>query len=201
MTCLAMEDCVDPQLAKLALWGLQRTDAEGDLVNGSWEVLQFECRDPSDTVVRRPTLTWQSVASQIRRVGVPAGEVVAPEFTLVNLDTTFYTEPRPIDRTLDIIGYAVEVQISPVRFLWHWGDGESQTTHTPGQPYPSTEITHTYLRATDESASLSVSVDVTYSARYRVDGGGWLDIPESITVDGADTAMPVKQASAVLVQP
>jgi hypothetical protein len=87
---------------------------------------------------------------------------------LVNLETTFYAEPATVARSLDIIGYAVDV-------------------------------THTYVNATDESDPVAVRVDVTYTATYRVDGGPWMTIPESLTIRGTDTDLPVKEAAAVLV--
>jgi hypothetical protein len=140
------------------------------------------------------------VESAIRRVGVPAGRVSAPGYTLVNLDTTFYTEVHPIRRTLTIIGYTVDVEVVPTTFTWHWGDGEASTSDTAGGPYPSTDVTHTYTRHTPVGRPLSLSVDVGYAARYRVDGGAWSAIPDTIAVSGPATALPVRQASAVLVE-
>lgn len=137
--------------------------------------------------------------AEIRRVGVPGAEVHAPNYTLVNLDTSFYTDPEPINRGVTIIGYDVDVEVAPSAYTWHWGDGTTEATDLPGRPYPATDVTHTYSQATKDGGPLTLTVDVNYSARYRVDGGAWLDIPKSITVPGPATALPVKQASAVLV--
>jgi hypothetical protein len=46
---------------------------------------------------------------------------------------------------------------------------------------------------------LSLSVDVLYRASYRVNGTSWQEIPDTITIAGSASALPVKQASAVLV--
>jgi hypothetical protein len=144
-------------------------------------------------------LSWSDVLSAVRRVGVPAAAVQAPGYTLVNLETTFYTEPATIDRTLDIIGYRVDVQVEPSRFTWHWGDGSTSATDSPGRPYPATDVTHTYTSATNADDPARLRVDVTYTARYRVDGGPWLTIPETLTIPGAERRLPVKQAAAMLV--
>jgi hypothetical protein len=200
MSCSAMLACADPTVVLLSLWAIQRADATGNPAAGNWSVVQTECRDPADIGTVRRSLTWQDVVSALRRVGVPFGRVTAPGYTLVNLETTFYTEPQTITRTLSIIGYTVDVEATPSTFSWHWGDGESLTTETPGAPYPSTAVTHTYVRHTERRHPLEVSVDVGYTARYRVDGGAWLDIPETITVTGPATSLPVRQASAVLVE-
>ena len=148
---------------------------------------------------QRRALTTGDIISAVRRVGVPAAAVEAPRYTLVNLKTTLFTKPPSINRSLTIIGYNVDVEIRPASYQWQWGDGSSTTTSTPGKPYPSTEVTHTYVHATDKGETLELSVDVTYEARYRVDAGPWQTIPDVLTIPGASTSMPVKQASAVLV--
>jgi hypothetical protein len=184
----------------LALWEIQRTDAAGNPISGSWSIVDTQCRDPRDIGNLRRTLTWQDVVSAIRRVGIPAGEVTAPGYTLVNLETTFYTDVQPLTRTLSIIGYTVDVDITPTAYTWHWGQRETSTTHTPGAPYPSTDVTHTYLHHTADGRPASLSVDVEYTARYRVDGGSWIDILDTITITGPATTLPIRQASAVLVE-
>ena len=73
------------------------------------------------------------------------------------------------------------------------------TTETPGRPYPAGDLTHTYTHATRDHGALALSVDVTYTASYRVDGGAWTTIPDQITIPGPPTALPVRQASSVIV--
>ncbi len=175
----------------------------GDTVNGGGVSSASECRDPQQCSrgqrVSGRVLTTGDIISAVRRVGVPAASVEAPRYTLVNLKTTFFTKPPSINRNLTIIGYNVDVEIRPASYEWDWGDGSSTTTSTPGKPYPSTDVTHTYVHATDKDEALELSVDITYEARYRVDGGPWQTIPDVLTIPGASTSMPVKQASAVLV--
>jgi hypothetical protein len=178
----------------------QLTDATGAPVTRPWIFQTSECRDPLDIGQIRRTLTWQDIVSAIRRVGIPPGEVTAPGYTLVNLETTFYTDVQPFTRTLSIIGYTVDVAVTPTSYTWHWGRGETSTTDTPGSPYPSTDVTHTYLHHTAKGRPAGLSVDVEYAARYRVDGGAWIDVPDTITIAGPTTTLPVRQASAVLVE-
>jgi hypothetical protein len=200
MACSVMLDCPDSAQIRLTLWQRQVADEGGKPVQGTWSVVTTECRDPGDAGDVRRNITWQDVVSAIRKVGVPTAEVSAPGYTLVNLDTTFYTDPAQFTRTLSIIGYTVDVEVTPATYTWHWGQGETTTTDTPGRPYPSTDVTHTFVRHTPKGQPLSVSVDVGWVARYRVDGGAWINIPETITVPGPATTIPVRQASAVLVE-
>lgn len=201
LDCRAAHSCNNPQLISMSLYSMQLTNAAGERVQRGWHYLGSECRNPQDAgpTEQRRELTWTDVLSGIRQVGVPGGTVEAPNYTLVNLDTTFYTEPTAVDRNLVIIGYDVEVRLRPSTYTWNWGDGTSETTSTPGHPYPSTDVTHTYVHATPPNQSLLLSVDVTYTARYRVDGGEWQPIPQTLTIPGTPTGLPIKQASAVLV--
>ncbi len=148
--------------------------------------------------MRQRTLTWQTVLAAIRRVGVPASHVEAPAYTLVNLETTFWTRPQELTRSLTLVGFAVDVKVTPTAYTWHWGDGTSTRTQTPGHPYPSKAVTHTYARATHGGAMV-LRVDTTYTATYRVDGGAWQQIPDPLTITGPPTSLPVKEATAVLV--
>jgi hypothetical protein len=199
--CRSAHTCADPQLISMSLYAMEVTNGAGNPARGRWTYLGSECRKPSDAgPTQQPrVLTWTDVLSAIREIGVPAASIRGPDFTLVNLKTTFYTEPTTIDRPLSIIGYNVDVHVTPASYTWHWGDGTTETTDTPGRPYPSTDVTHTYVHATPPRQPLQMSVDVTYSARYQVDGGAWQTVPEALTIPGDPRALPVKQASAVLV--
>ena len=48
------------------------------------------------------------------------------------------TRPQTVDTSLQIIGYAVDVRIHPISYTWHWGDGSTLTTTTPGRPPTAT---------------------------------------------------------------
>jgi hypothetical protein len=185
----------------MSLYAMQVANAAGARVKGSWSYLGSQCQDPKMAgPTRQPrVLTWADVLAAIRQVGVPGADVHGPDYTLVNLRTSFYTNAPNIDRDLTIIGYNVSVHVEPSTYTWHWGDGSTERTDTPGHPYPSTNVTHTYVHATTDTQPLQVSVDVTYTARYRVSGGAWQAIPETLTITGQPRSLPIKQASAVLV--
>ncbi len=119
----------------------------------------------------------------------PAGK------TLVNFATIFYAEPEPFARTVQLLGQQVDIEATPSRFTWVHGDGSSDITTSPGAPYPSKDITYSYSKA---HTTVAPRVDVTYTARFRVNGGAWQDIPETVTVTGPPGNLRISEATAVL---
>ncbi|HSE10291.1 MAG TPA: hypothetical protein VLB29_16640 [Nocardioidaceae bacterium] len=115
--------------------------------------------------------------------------------TLVNFDTIFYTEAQPFNATVTLLGQQVDITAEPEQYTWHHGDGSSTATTSPGAPYPSKEITYRY---SDADTTVSPRVDVTYSARFRVNGGAWQDIDETVTIAGPEGSLRVSEARPVL---
>ena len=115
--------------------------------------------------------------------------------TLVNFATNFYTEREEFTRRVQLLGQRVQLRITPAQFTWHFDDGESTTTTSPGAPYPKLEITHDYLR----KGGVSPRVDTTYTAVFRVGGGGWQPVPGSVTIPGEAVDLEIVEASPLLV--
>ncbi len=115
--------------------------------------------------------------------------------TLVNFATNFYTENAPFTRTITLLGQRVDLRIRASGFGWRFGDGERLATSSPGSPYPRLEITHSY----QDSGAVRAAVDTTYSADWRVDGGGWQPVAGTVTIAGAPVALDVVEASPTLV--
>ena len=96
---------------------------------------------------------------------------------------------------MTLLGQRVDLHIVPSAFGWRFGDGESLATAEPGSPYPDLDVTHRYLA----KGKVAPSVDTTYEATYRVNGGGWLDVPGSVTIPGAPIDLQVLTATPTLV--
>ncbi|WP_343910897.1 hypothetical protein [Nocardioides aquiterrae] len=134
----------------------------------------------------------------MRRIDLPASELsVQPPNgrTLVNFDTNFYTENGEFTRTVTLLGQRVELRIWPARYGWRFGDGQQRWTTTPGDAYPHLEVTHRYLR----KGRVSPSVDTTYAAQFRVNGGPWRDVNGTVTIPGTPQRLRVVTARPVLV--
>ena len=142
-----------------------------------------------DTAFARPSLKIQ-----------PKGNV-----TLVTLPTYFELawpqagfQPGEVDRPDPGRMLGFDVQIRPLleSVEYVYGDGTtSGPTTSRGGPYPSGDIRKAY----DRSGTFPVRADVTYRGQFRVDGGEWIDIPGTVSVQGTPEDLQVKTAHARLV--
>lgn len=114
---------------------------------------------------------------------------------MVNFATNFFTVQAPFTRAVTLLGRRVELRIAPTAFTWHFGDGQSRTTATPGARYPDLQVTHDYR----EARTYSPRVDTTYTAQWRVGGGGWQPVPGNVTISGEDVDLDAVEVDLKLV--
>jgi len=119
----------------------------------------------------------------------PGGE------TLVNFDTIYFTDPTVIDKQITLLGATVDFHITAATYTWHYGDGQAQTTTDPGAAYPHQAITHRYLR----KGTAAPSLDTTYQADYRINGGTWQHLGQTVTIPGAPQTITIRTATPHLV--
>ncbi|WP_165956824.1 PKD domain-containing protein [Kribbella antibiotica] len=154
---------------------------------------------PPPVVQPRPEdITWEQVLAESKDVAFPKLTVhVQPkDKTLVNQDTIVYTEnngPTTVD--VPLVGLMVTVTADPTSYTWHFGDGTSKTTDTPGKPYPSKEITHKYMKR----GNVVLSVTVNYDASFTV--GPITRYLGDVLITGPSTPLLVREAVPVLVDP
>jgi hypothetical protein len=193
LECGAARVCPDPVERLWRLWG-HRTPP-----NAGWDLLGSQCfgRPPTAAQTPVPVVTPGMVLQAIRAIGLPSLEAHTQPAgkTLVNFATIFYTSPEPFTRTIRLLGQPVHVEATATSFTWHHGDGTIATTTTPGAPYPDKQITYAYGTA---HTTVRTSVDVTYTARFRVGGGDWQSIPETVTISGPASDLRISEATAVL---
>jgi hypothetical protein len=126
--------------------------------------------------------------------------------TLVNLKTFYKVnwaargfEPGEIDLVdpATMFGYRVEIRPKLVSYVYRFGDGASEgPTTSPGGVYPDGDIVHTYRKP----GTYTSRVDVTFGADFRINGGAWIAIPDTVTVPQPGTPITVKEARGVLVR-
>ncbi len=99
-------------------------------------------------------------------------------------------------RTLGLT--TVEVEIAPQSYQWSFGDGATLATQSLGQAYPAeSDIRHTYEQSSlAASGAYTVRLEITFSARYRVNGGSWAPLASVSRSFARD--YPVQQVQSVL---
>ena len=168
-----------------------------------WLPIAIEPPDIQIIVVPGSSVDPVSIAAELRdQVLVPDITVgVNPDVGLVAMPAWFWIEGydgSPISTSETLGGTTVEVEITPTSYRWSFGDGAAMNTLSLGRPYPqASDIRHTYEQSSlSADGAFAVTVEISFSVRYRVDGGAWqpLDpISRSFTA-----SYPVQQLQSVL---
>jgi hypothetical protein len=147
----------------------------------------------------------ETIALHMRdEIPVPSAEIrVNPSRGLVGVESWFWLEGydgSPIVDSTDAFGQLVEVEARVTRYEWSFGDGGEIAARTPGRPYPHrSEIRHVYQRSSAGIPSgYPVEITFSFDVRYRVDGGGWIELPSITRV--ADASYRVRESQAVIQQ-
>jgi hypothetical protein len=112
----------------------------------------------------------------------PVGKV------LPKLPVIFWSDlPTYFNKDYKILGQTVSVNLKP-RSIWSFGDGSVLVTSKVGKPYPSTEISHSYL----VPGTYTVLVTSFWGGSFTVDG---VVLPISGTIKQV-TAVDVKVVGA-----
>ena len=198
-TCLNPLECVAPPNTFRAL--VERIRVSDP--NATWTPWGEWCITSAQAADLQPTITPDLVNRAYQRLDWPASTVIAqPDgTTLVNLPTILHTtNTTPTTRTITLLGITITIEATPTTYTWHHGDGTTTTTTSPGHPYPTpghTDVTHTYTRA----GQRTLSVDTTYTGRYRIANGPWTDIPQPRTITGPTTPLTIRTATPHLIAP
>jgi hypothetical protein len=126
---------------------------------------------------------------------------VNPATGLVAVPSWFWIEGydgAPIVASDTLGEVTVEVEITPTGYRWSFGDGAALDTISLGQAYPQeSDIRHTYEQSSlSVGGSFAVTVEISFSARYRVNGEAW-EALEPIT-RSFTAAYPVQQLQSIL---
>ena len=170
-----------------------------------WSQIGSTCYPPSTA---RPAVTMAMIVEAFHLTRwATAGVATQPEgnVTLVGLKTFYRVgwsaegfEPGEVDVVdpVRMLGHRVEIRPRVQSFTYVFGDGQSSApTMSMGGTYPKGDVVHAYGVA----GRYATRVDVTWTADFRVDGGGWAPIPDQVVVSGPATEVTVKTAKAVLV--
>lgn len=156
------------------------------------------CLTQGDSKVFTPPIAVL-VAKRFKALEWPKSRLtVQPEGgrTLVNFETIFYTtNNQPTSKVVTLLGQTVEIQATPTSYVWHFGDAASATTASAGNPYPAQDVVHTFTGLDP----VEPRVNTVYSGSFRVNGGQWEDIDDTVTVVGDSIDLAILEASPELV--
>ncbi|WP_460773951.1 hypothetical protein [Microbacterium sp. GXF7504] len=160
-----------------------------DLCRGNYEVAGLPDVTMEDLASFRPAAP--SAASEPANVGI----VGMP----VNLVAAASTHTA----TGELFGYAVTVRFTPVGYAFDHGDGTVARTTTPGTSWAAlgqaqftpTATSHAYAARGD----YSVAVATTYVAHVDF-GGGWRDVPGTLTLSSDGYPLRIVEARTALVE-
>ncbi|WP_324649883.1 hypothetical protein [Georgenia sp. H159] len=95
-------------------------------------------------------------------------------WVLVNTDTIVLTDSAEHVLVTQVLGYDVDVRVTPVLFTWDFGDGSPPLTGTdPGAPWPNHTVSHAY----GEAGVVSISLRTEWDAAFRVEGtSAWIPV-------------------------
>lgn len=165
---------------------------------------QAVCLNP-DQAAQLGQITPGLVLREFKSLEWPGAElVVQPKGneTLVNFKTLFYTTlAEPSTQTITLLGHKVVIEATPTTYIWHsdQGDAETWETNDPSRPIENgndpADLNHYVYESKGKARP---SVDVVYSGRYRVDGGAWQEIPDTLTLAGAPVDLSILEATPVL---
>ncbi|WP_210649198.1 hypothetical protein [Nocardioides sp. SYSU D00065] len=170
---------------------------------GFWHDVFLNGNDVGDVCVPENEVDQVNIAQLIlrefRRIAWPDSELVVQPpggKTLVNFETNFYTpDHAAITQDVVLAGRRVAIRAVPTSYTFHFGDGTSTTTDSPGAPHPDLDVTHAYQR----TGKVTLGLDTTYAGEYRIGDGDWVAITETLTVAGDGQPLEIVEALPQLV--
>lgn len=203
----AVTACSDPTQGTGPLSRIWRRAVQDGQPPGAWTFIGTTCW--AEVVPgSRPTVTMAMIQNAFNLTPWSTPQITtqpAGNTTLVGLDTFYQVnwtpagfQPEEID-AIDparMNGYQVDVRVKLDHFTYQFGDGKAfgPTTSTGGV-YPSGDITHQFL----SGGAYPSNVNTTFGGEFRINGGDWAPIPDTVTVPGPATTVTVRTAAAQLV--
>ena len=147
-----------------------------------------------------PPITITDLASFSPAKGTLLGE--PDNLGVAGLPTNFVTEAETHIRSGELFGFPIDVRFTPVSYTFHYGDGESDTTSSPGSSWESlgqaqftpTDTSHTYT----DRGTYDARVDIAYTAEIDL-GVGWFPIDGRLDIPGPTQQIRIFEAHTALV--
>ena len=185
------------------VWQMEVDKAGQPVPGAAWQEIGFTCLAALVPGANN-VLTMQMILNEFHKTkfAKPTASIQPAGLkTLVNLPTYYELnwptrgfEPGEADVTT-LVGRRVEIEPVFISASYIYGDGEaSGPVKSFGGPYPTGDVIHTYR----QKMVAPVQINANYSGRFRVDGGAWIDIPDTVTIEGTPASLTVAEAKARL---
>lgn len=156
--------------------------------------------EPADPAVDITTATIGDVASYAPASPAFRGE--PGDVGVVGMPTNFVVDARTQSVDGEIFGVPVTVRFTPVSYLFHYGDGSSRETTTPGRTwaalgmpqFTATPTSHAYA----DPGRYTARVEIRFAAAGNA-GFGWFPIAGLLTVDSESAGIRVVEVETALV--
>lgn len=127
---------------------------------------------PAVPVVTESDFRSLGIEPLVAHVGPPGGWIP------IGIDMIAWAESK--EQTFDVVmlGQAVKVRATPVKYVWDFGDGTVLTTTFPGREYPARDVSMRYAY----QGWYEVSLVTQFSGEYSVNGGPWQPIAGTVEV-------------------
>jgi hypothetical protein len=161
---------------------------------GPWQLLDLGAC-PVDEL---PALTLRDF--QELPIGAPVLRLQPDRgWVLVNTRTVVTTDPAPRTFTTTLLGHAVEVVATPVRYTYEFGDGSRPlVTTSAGHAWPQEDTFHSY-GAPAETAQVRLTTE--WTGRYRLVGSNtWRTVDGRAVTSAVSTSFQVLEARSHLVR-
>lgn len=127
---------------------------------------------PAVPVVTESDFQSLGVEPLVAHIGPPSGWIP------IGIDMIAWAESDVQTFDMEMLGQAVQVRATPVKYVWDFGDGTVLTTSFPGRPYPEKDVSMRYVH----QGWYEVSLVTQLSGEYSVNGGAWQPIAGTIEV-------------------
>lgn len=127
--------------------------------------------------------------------------------TLVTLDSYFRIEwasegfgPDEIDVVdpATMFGHRVEIRPKVDHYTYDFGDGTTQNSTSAGGTHRAQNAARSIVHAYADTGTYTARVTVHWTADYRINGGAWLDINDTVAVPQEPVTITVLRSRARL---
>ncbi|WP_403020903.1 hypothetical protein [Salinibacterium sp. GXW1014] len=165
-------------------------------IEGRCWVVPTEDRDPAAPL---------TISDFVSFAPTPAAPTTEPgAFAVRNLHTNFIADATAHIRTGTLLGQPASAEFTPVAYEWHYGDGTTEMTTTPGATwtrlglleFDRTPTSHAY--ADKGTYTVTLITHYTVRAAYASDGA-WFPVPGTLAIASAPHTIQVVSVNTVLV--